>query len=117
MAELRLQAMTAEFYEPWIKTLMAGYAQDNIDAGEWSAEEASSRVAADTARLLPDGLQSPGQLLFTAHNSDDEIVGAIWIGLNRPNNGAWVYEIEVLETHRGGGYGRALLAAGEHEAR
>jgi GNAT superfamily N-acetyltransferase len=117
MPDVTLQPMTADYYAPWMAALQAGYAQDHVDAGNWTAEEATARAAADTETLLPDGVNSPGQFLFTAHGPSGEQIGALWIGLDRPNNGGWIYEIEVAEEHRGSGYGRALLAAAEQAAK
>lgn len=117
MPDLTLRPMTTEFYEPWMATLQAGYAQDHVDAGNWSAEEAAARAEADTLQLLPAGVHTTGHLLLTAHNDADDVVGALWIGLDRPNNGGWIYEIEVVEAHRGSGYGRTLLNAAEQAAK
>lgn len=114
MADVTLKPMTPEFFDPWMADLMAGYAQDHVQAGNWTAEEAQARVEAETRELVPEGVETKDQLFFTAHNDSDETVGALWIAVRRPDQqGAWIYEIEVFQSHRGAGYGRALLAAAE----
>lgn len=75
-----------------------------------------SKYAAE--QLLPQGRDTPRVLLLCAENSDGEYVGYVWVGLERSGGaspGAWIYDIEVNETHRGKGYGRAILQAAEKE--
>jgi hypothetical protein len=50
--------MTQEFYDTWMTALEASYAEDHVQAGNWSAEEAPANARAETDKLLPDGLQT-----------------------------------------------------------
>jgi ribosomal protein S18 acetylase RimI-like enzyme len=52
----------------------------------------------------------------TAVLDDGTPIGWLWLGLTHPRgvpDCGFVYDIEIAEDHRGGGLGRALLAAGE----
>jgi ribosomal protein S18 acetylase RimI-like enzyme len=118
MPELTTRKMTPAFYDEWMSALITSYAQDHVGAGNWTADQAVARAQADTEKLLPNGVDTENQLLLTAHNESGEAVGVAWIGLVRPDEqGAWIYDIEVLEGFRGSGYGRALLAAAESAAK
>jgi len=115
-----LRPMTeAEFAEFRAATARA-FADELVAMGGWSAEEALERALQGGAELLPQGRETPGMLLLTAVLDDGTPVGTLWLGLTHPRgvpDCAFVYDIEVAEAHRGGGLGRALLAAGEDVVR
>ena len=107
--------MTAEEYGVFLGRAVAEYAEDKARAGAWRAEEALERSRAEFEQLLPDGLATPGQLLFTAYDGDDA-VGLLWLSLPaeaRP--AAWVFDVWVEPAARDRGYGRAIMLAGERE--
>lgn len=116
-----LSPMTDEEFGPYLEAGIREYAQQKMISGEWSELEAVALSEADHLRLLPDGLKTPDQHLYTVHDADSgEQVATIWIAL-RPKGGrteAYVYDIEVREPFRGRGYGRAtMLAAIERAGR
>ena len=109
----------AEFAEFRQATARA-FADELVATGGWPPEEALERALQGSAELLPQGTATPGMLLFTALRDDGAPVGRLWLGLTHPRGVpgcAFVYDIEVAEAHRGGGLGRALLAAGEDVVR
>ena len=117
MATVHLAPMTQVEYDEMLARLIPSYAQSHVDAGNWSAGEALDRARAQTVELLREGANSANAVLRTARNDEGVVVGRVWIGFrDTDRTAAWIYEIEVDETHRGGGYGRALLAAAEQEA-
>ncbi|HEX6871875.1 MAG TPA: GNAT family N-acetyltransferase, partial [Micromonosporaceae bacterium] len=74
-----------------------------------------------TARLLPDGLATPGHCLLVAENGDGETIGHAWLGLENPrthsSEAAYLYDVRVRGDHRRRGYANAMLAAIEEIAR
>jgi len=68
----------------------------------------------ETDRLLPKGHSTDNHLIWLAC-AGDEPVGSLWI--NTRTRGAFIYGIEVDADHRGKGYGRAIMLAGEDECR
>jgi ribosomal protein S18 acetylase RimI-like enzyme len=103
-----------------LEASIRGYAQQKVISGEWTAEEAPALSRADHERLLADGLKTPNQHLFAAHDAaTGEAVATLWLML-RPKAGrveGYIYDIEVHEDHRGEGYGRATMLAAIEEAR
>jgi len=112
--------MTEAEFEAYLQRAISGYADQHVAAGSWLAEDAEKRAAAETAQLLPDGLETEDMLFFVAETEDGHAVGWVWLCLKSPRGErgfAWIYDIEVVADRRGEGYGRALLAAAEAELR
>jgi ribosomal protein S18 acetylase RimI-like enzyme len=116
MSTVTLSAMTTEEFQAWRLHSLQAYAQEKVNAGVWSLEEAEQRSREEFDELLPDGLASESQLLFCARDAAGEQVGILWLSLVHPRGApdtAFVYDIEIEPDRRGQGYGHAVLAAGE----
>ncbi len=120
MADVTLRAMTDDEYVRWVASSTVGYADSFVQNGTMSAEEAQQRSEHDFAELLPDGRDTPEQHLWTVTDAATGApVGSLWInvrdrGIDRAE---FVYDIEMDETQRGNGYGRATMLAGEVAAK
>ena len=91
-----------------------GYAQQIAESGSMSWADAVQKASADFGRLLPGGLHTPGQFLWTAYDGAAP-VGHLWLQIE--GGAAFVYDIEVRADQRRHGYGRAIMLAGEVAAR
>ena len=115
-----LTAMTPEEYGPYREAAIRDYAQEKVRSGDWAEHEALTLSAADHDTLLPLGVNTPDQHIFTVRDADtDERVAIFWLAL-RPLGGrveGFVYDIEVIEKYRRQGYGRATMLAGIEKAR
>lgn len=109
---LVLRPMSQEEYVAYRADAEHDYAQHVARAGDLDPVAAARRAADDYARLLPDGLASPAQHLWTAEVAG-EPVGLGWIELRTRASGlpAWVYDVQVRPERRGQGWGRALMEA------
>jgi ribosomal protein S18 acetylase RimI-like enzyme len=120
VSTVTLRPMTEAEFARFRQATARAFADELVATGGWSREEALERALQGSAELLPQGTATPGMLLFTALRDDGTPVGRLWLGLTHPRgvpDCAFVYDIEVAEAHRGGGLGRALLAAGEDVVR
>jgi ribosomal protein S18 acetylase RimI-like enzyme len=111
--------MTPEEFEAFRSRIIAEYADEQVRSGNWSAATAQARASGRTAELAPEGSKTPGMLALTAETDKGETVGHLWLGMvhdpaDAPS--AWIYAIDVTESQRAKGYGRALLAGAEQEA-
>jgi ribosomal protein S18 acetylase RimI-like enzyme len=106
--------MTDAQYMAYRETAEDDYARQIAESGGMSWEAAVDKAAADFRRLLPDGLHSPGQHLFTAYDDATE-VGMLWLRID--DGEAYVLDISVRPDQRRRGYGRAIMEAGEAECR
>lgn len=115
-----LDPMTKEDFGPYRAAGVRDFAQQKIRSGEWTAQEALALSEAEHDRLLPDGIDTPDQYLYTVRDAESgEGVASIWLAL-RTKAGrleGYVYDIEVHEKHRGRGYGRATMLAGIEKVR
>ena len=115
-----LDPMTEAEFGRFEEAAIRDFAQDKIASGEWTAEEALELSRADQERLLPDGLKTANQHLFTGRDAESgEPVAILWLALRMKAGRieGYVYNIEVREEQRGRGYGRATMLAAIEEAR
>jgi ribosomal protein S18 acetylase RimI-like enzyme len=118
MADVRLEPMTDAEYRAFADTAEDDYAKQISESGSMSWEAAVEKAAEDFAKQLPRGLQSPDQYLYTAY-AGDTAVGVFWLRLETTPDlrKAFINDIAVYEDFRRQGYGRAIMLAGEDEAR
>ncbi len=109
---LRWRPMTADEFAGWRARGVESYAAQVAESGVLSAEQAAADSAAQYDMLLPDGLATANHT-FVCLCAGDEVVATNWICHHRSPSTSWVYEVEVSEAHRGKGYGRAAMIAGE----
>ncbi|MET7622749.1 GNAT family N-acetyltransferase [Streptomyces sp. NPDC005408] len=106
----------AEFVQ-WRARAVESYAQNWIDRGV-PADEAHAKSETQHRALLPDGLASPGiRIEVLVH--EGAVVGHVLVGPRevRPGEqGAYVYDVEVVEGQRGRGHGRSLMLLAERVA-
>ncbi|MFB8189474.1 GNAT family N-acetyltransferase [Microbacterium sp. NPDC055988] len=110
--------MPEERFPRFLAASEEGFAQDLVESGRYSPEEAAAESHRQLVEELPDGLATPGQEFFTAAVDGVE-VGILWLGM-RERDGrahAFVLDIEVAADQRRRGYGRELMHAAEREAR
>lgn len=109
-----LEPMTPERYVSWNEQLITSFAEEKVRSGNWPAEGALERSAAENAKDLPQGLETVGHDIFIGVVDGQEI-GCLWLftnpALSVPET--YIYDIEVVESQRGNGYGRGLLEAAE----
>ncbi|MDI3408711.1 GNAT family N-acetyltransferase [Streptomyces cavernicola] len=104
--------LTESEYPDWLAAKKASYARTWMARGV-PEEQARAKSERDYARLLPDGLATAGALLSVlTHEGTD--VGTLWLALQE--DGAFVYDVEVDEQHRGHGHGRSLMLLAERQA-
>ncbi|MCC9305806.1 GNAT family N-acetyltransferase [Kitasatospora sp. RB6PN24] len=120
MRAVRLEPMTEDEFGPWADPQIARYAEAKVRAGAWSPEEAPAKSRENFHRYLSKGLATPGHHVWVARDGvTGERVGTLWLEIrsSAAHSEAYVCYVEVDETHRGKGYGRAVMDAGAEAAR
>ena len=116
---MRLRHPSAEEYASWSATALDAYIDDIVASGSMNREAAEETGRRGDAELLPEGLDTPGQLIFRVE-VDAQPVGWLWLALQNPRAEAgvgFIYDIQIDEALRGRGYGRAVMRLAEEEAR
>lgn len=117
MSQVILRPMDESEFEPWKAESRRNYAMDKEKEG-YSAEDAVKVADESFNRLLPQGIQTAGQHVYTVRDGDRR-VGILWWGTQKKGSktNAWIYDIMIHESERGKGFGRATMLAAEADAR
>jgi len=116
---LTLRSMTDTEYAAFLGRLLPTYAADIAEAKGLSADAARADASKQLDELLADGMNTPGQLLYTAVDDEARAVGVLWLSTATPGGAptGFIYDIEVHESQRGKGYGRQIMLFAEQECR
>lgn len=115
-----LVPMNEQEYEIFVARSITDYADDKVKAGTWAPDEAQQLSAESFERLLPDGLNTPTEHLYSVlDTSRNAKVGDLWIHISEGPLGrsAFIYDILIYESFQGQGYGTQTMTALEEEAR
>lgn len=114
----KLVPMTQPEFDAFLERHIHDYAADNVRAGFWSREESLRKSREQITSLLPQGLRTRDQYLFTLYD-DEKAVGMIWFRaeLDRPVKSGFVFYIEIKDEFRGKGYGKQAMYLIEEKAR
>ena len=77
MASVSLMPMSAERYVTWRATSVAGYADENVRAGHWQPAVALQLAEAQFSELLPDGVDTAGNWLWSVVAESGDEVGTV----------------------------------------
>jgi ribosomal protein S18 acetylase RimI-like enzyme len=112
---VRLAAMTQVEFDRYMETAVEDYAQSRFKCGDCAIEEARAHAADDYKDLLPQGLDTPRQHVFSVLSAEGEMVGMLWLAMREryATKTAYIYDIRIDEAHRGKGHAAAALAAAE----
>jgi ribosomal protein S18 acetylase RimI-like enzyme len=107
--------MTQPEFGVFLERSIPEYAEDKVRAGNWTEAESLERSRKEFEELLPQGLNSKDNFLYTLHN-ENEAVGMIWMKIFLPDH-AFIYEVYIEERFRGKGYGKGIMLLLEDKAR
>ena len=113
-----LAPMTPAEFAAWREASLPLYARDKVVSGEWREDESLARARAEVEALLPHGLATPGQHLWTIRDrASGERVGTLWVGeqASGARRVAYVFDLLVAPDRRRRGYARAAFLALERE--
>jgi ribosomal protein S18 acetylase RimI-like enzyme len=110
--------MRPEEFTAWAERSRRGFVDQQVAAGVLPATAAAAYAEEQFARLLPEGLGTPGHHLWTVH-AGDAPVGHLWLWVQEHPDGleGFVVDIDVEPAYRGRGLGRAAMLAAEETAR
>ena len=83
---IQLVPMTQSEFDSFLESSVPEYAADKVRAGNWTEAESLERSRKGYADLLPQGLATPNNYLFSVKDSrSDERVGWFWLAVEKDN--------------------------------
>jgi RimJ/RimL family protein N-acetyltransferase len=117
---VRLAPMTEAEYQTYLGISVREYAGEKVQAGNWQPEEALERSAQEFQRLLPEGVTTRDQYLYTIEDPMlEKKAGMIWLARIRQGTKPimFIYDFRIDGPFRRKGYGEQALRAAEDQAR
>ena len=90
----------------------SAYAHDNVRAGRWPASGGLARAVEEFQRLLPEGLNTPGHLVYDIlEHPGGQTVGFLWFAEFEVagTRAGFVYSVHIQPAHRGHGHAKAAI--------
>jgi ribosomal protein S18 acetylase RimI-like enzyme len=113
---ITISAMKQAAFERFLERTIPEYANEKVAAGNWPLEGSLERAQEEYQKLLPDGLATPNQHLYSIER-DGEDVGVIWLAALDEVDDGFILELYVNENVRGQGIASAAMRALEGEAK
>jgi len=106
---LKLRPMETNHFQKYLSFAVNEYAVEKIAAGTWTPEAAQKNAQLAYGRLLPNGLETPNNFLYSILN-DSEIIGYIWFGTDNENSSmAFIFDFEIYKAYQNRGFGSKTL--------
>jgi ribosomal protein S18 acetylase RimI-like enzyme len=105
---ITLQPMQQEEYDRVLENEIGNYAADHVRNGNWLEEGSLERSRKEFESLLPEGVHTPNQYLWSLMDGDQK-TGFLWVHVK--DHKGFIYDFLIDEEFRGKGYGKQTLAA------
>jgi ribosomal protein S18 acetylase RimI-like enzyme len=99
--------MNDDEYKNYLSSAITSYAEEKVISGNWSQEESISKAEEEYTRLLPKGVKTDNNFLYSILD-DDKAIGAIWLAQLSEEKG-YIYDINIVEKYQGFGYGKEAM--------
>jgi ribosomal protein S18 acetylase RimI-like enzyme len=110
---ITLKPMTQAEFDQYLERAVPEYAQAHVDAGDCDPARAIELARGDYVSLLPAGLKSDNQFLYSIHATGEAApIGMVWFEMREQDGrkSAFIYDFRIEESQRGKGYGKETLA-------
>lgn len=113
-----LRPMTEAEFAAWCDAIVPDYAAEKVKSGEWRENDALARSRESLDGLLPRGIDTPDNHLFTIIAPDGDSVGMLWFAARERSGSriAYVYNIAIDPRFRRQGHAERAFRALEREA-
>lgn len=106
---IKLEPLEQEDFDHLIEVEIRDYAEEHVRNGNWPAEGALERSRQQFETLLPDGVHSKDQYLWSIVSEENQKIGMLWVQVK--DQTAFIYDFVIDEQLRGKGYGKQALTA------
>jgi ribosomal protein S18 acetylase RimI-like enzyme len=108
-AMVNLEPIQQQDFERFLERGIREYAEDHVRNGNWSSEGALERLRKEFESLLPEGIHSKDQSLYSIMDDSGNKIGVLWVEVK--DQKAFLYDFILEEAFRGKGYGKQSLIA------
>ena len=119
-ALIRFEPMTEVEFAAYVESAIPGYARDKVASGQWTEGESLSLSRAGYAELLPQGIGTPDNFLYTLRDAaTDGQVGVLWYACQEQAGTrlAYVYDVLIHPEHQRQGHATRAFILLEQEVR
>ena len=111
--------MTEAEYAVWLAGTIPAYASDKVASGQWAKDASLELSAKEYAELLPQGLETNDNYLYTIIDSQSAAVGMLWFAVKIKFNSrvAYVFDVSVKPERRREGHAQRAFVALEELVR
>lgn len=115
MTKLRL--MTEPEFAGFLERSIPEYATEKVKAGTWSVEDSLRLSKESHEKLLPQGLSTPDNYLFTIEH-DGDVAGNLWMAVQHPAGRpiGFIFDLFVAASFRRQGIATDAMRLLEDEA-
>ena len=106
---VKLEPIEQDDFDRFLEHEVGGYASAHVKNGNWPAEGALERSRKEFERLLPDGIHSKDQYVWSIVDETNHKIGVLWVQVKEQQ--AFIYDFVIDETFRGKGFGKQALTA------
>ena len=106
---VKLVKMQQEDLVPYLERGIREYAEDHVRNGNWTAAESLEKSKKEFQNLLPEGVNSKDQFLYSIVDEAENKIGLLWVQVK--DHKAFIYDFIIDESVRGKGYGKQALMA------
>ena len=111
-----LEPMSASDIQAWLAVVWANYFDDMVAAGI-TPDYARANIEQHQSSLFADGIPNEQQRFFNLVDGEER-VGELWLARQGDDSREWfIFNIDVAQSHRGRGLGRAAMLAAEDYVR
>jgi RimJ/RimL family protein N-acetyltransferase len=118
---IRFEPFGSEEFLAYVESDIRRYAEEKVLAGNWEKEEAPRLAEKEFRALLPDGINTKDNFLYSIVDGEfGQKVGIIWIAVNIPSTlkgDLFVYDFEIFEKFRRKGFATNALKVLDAKAR
>ena len=108
---IALRPMKSTEFAAYLAYFIPDYAAEIAANYGLSEAEAFARASREIADDLPEGPQTPGEVLLWIVNEAEDHVGYLWYRPDPAECSAFISDFHILAAHQGRGYGRQALDA------
>ncbi|KAA0542752.1 GNAT family N-acetyltransferase [Bacillus sp. BGMRC 2118] len=104
-----LREMSKKEFNIYFKDKVERYSEVlSANVHELSSEDSFSKACKQLNDLLPKGIETSKHHLFNIFIYD-QLIGYVWLKVEKEKKSAFLYEIYILEKYRGKGFGTRVM--------